>query len=300
MLDATSILPRVDIYRFNPATRGRDLVISSSNPVPTADVVASDAYKAAMLTVKYFKEQFNRDSFDNKGATVNVVVGYEESPGRPLNNAFWNTDDKTMYFGDGDGIMFTPLGAAPDVFTHEFTHAIVDNEVRLNYAGQQGGIHESLADILATGVDNNLQIGESVFTPNIPGDSLRDLNNLKYKNTSQLRPGEQEPHIMGEPLSTAAFRASEVIGLDKVRAIWYHSLVNGLKNHSGFNGIREATIGSAMVLYGDAVKTSVQQAWDSVGILKNVQPKEQTTGLTYAAFGPSLDATRGRPFLSIK
>ena len=275
MMIATNIVtPVIDIYRFNPVTRGRDLIIDSTKPLDTKDTVALQTYKAAQDTLKYYKDTFGRNSFDNKGATLNVVIGYEELAGTPLNNAYWNQDDKTMYFGDGDGKMFTPLGAAPDVFTHEFTHAVISSEVKLTYDGQEGGIHESYSDIMATGVDNNTQIGESVFTPSIPGDSLRDLPKLRYNHMSTLPAGEHEPHTMGEVLSTAAMRAADVIGLDKVRHIWYDSIINSLKNHSGFDGAREATIKSAKSLYGEPTSLSVQQAWDAVGILGTNVKKE--------------------------
>lgn len=272
--NATS--PKVEIYRFDPTNGNQKLVISSLQPVTTTDAVALQTYDAALSVLKYYKESFGRNSFDGKGAPVKVVIGYREEPNTPLNNAFWSSSDKTMYFGDGDGKIFTPLGTAPDVFSHEFTHAVIDSEVKLQYTGEQGGIHESFADILSTGVDNNLQIGESVFTPHISGDSIRDLPNLKVNHVSKLNLGEVEPHIMSEPLSTAAMRAAESIGIDKVRRIWYDSVI-GLKNHSGFSGAREATIGAAKALYGDAVSASVRQAWDAVGILTNRGTKKEST-----------------------
>lgn len=258
--------PRVDVYRFDPTTGKQGLVISSEKPIKTDDTVALQTYQAALDTLKYYKEEFGRNSFDNKGAPVRVVIGYREDPSKPMNNAFWSSSDKTMYFGDGDGTIFSPLGTAKDVFSHEFTHAVIDSEVKLDYRGEQGGIHESFADVLSTGIDGNLTIGEDVFTPNTPGDSLRDLPHLKYSHT-RLLPPTDEPHLMSEPLSTAAMRAAEVIGVDKVRRIWYDSVVKSLRNHSGFSGAREATIGTAKALYGDTVSASVQQAWDAVGIL---------------------------------
>jgi len=274
VLVATTTTPKIEVFRYNPATKGRDLVIDSLKPLDTKDTVALQTYKAAQDTLKYYKDTFNRNSFDNKGATVNVVIGYEEVAGTPLNNAYWDQHDKTMYFGNGDGTMFTPLGAAPDVFAHEFTHAVINSEVRLDYVGQEGGIQESYADILATGVDNNTQIGESVFTPSIPGDAIRDLPNLRYNHVKFLPTGEGEPHTMGEPLSTAAMRAADTIGIDKVRHIWYDSVIKGLKNHSGFDGARDATIKSAKLLYGETTSLSVQQAWDAVGILGTNVKKE--------------------------
>ena len=267
-------IPKIDIYRYNPDTKGRDLVISSESPLKTGDSVALQTYKAALDTLQYYQSEFKRNSFDGRGAPISVVIGYQEVAGTPMNNAFWSSTDKTMYFGDGDGKIFSPLGTAADVFAHEFTHAVIESEVSLNYVGQSGGIHESYSDILATGVDHNTQIGEGVFTPDIKGDAIRDLAHLKYTHVKSLASGESEPHIMGEPLSTAAMRAADVIGIDKVRHIWYDSLIRGLKDNSGYDGARAATIGAASTLYGKDVSASVQQAWDAVGILGKHGAKE--------------------------
>jgi len=202
---------------------------------------------------------------------VKIIVGYEESPGLPLNNAFWNTASKTMYFGNGDGKLFSPLGTSRDVMAHELGHAIIDTEVKLNYKGESGGIHESVSDIFATGVDGNLLIGETVFTPDIDGDALRDLEHPKWPDMKSLpKPGDslyKEPHVWGEPLSYGAVLASRSLGLDKVRKIWYTAVTEDLKDRSGFTGFRQATESAALRIYGVDARQSVHDAWKAVGIV---------------------------------
>lgn len=262
-------LPHIEVFRYNAGTNTRELVVSSREGVlDTSDTVAIQTYNAALDVIRYYKNTYNRSSYDNKNSDVKIVVGYTESTNLPLNNAFWNTEDKTMYFGDGDGNLFSPLGTAYDVVAHEFAHAIIENEVPLVYNGQSGGIHESVADILSTGVDNNLTIAESVFTPKIKNDSLRDLGNLTHKTAPFLqRAGKwaNEPHLMSEPLSHAAVLASQFVGLDVIRKIWYTATVDYLKPHSGFTGFRQATL-SAASLYGPEVRQSILDAWKAVEI----------------------------------
>jgi neutral peptidase B len=263
-------LPDVDVFRFKGLGSAPELVVSSTKGILNKlDTVAIQTYESALDVVKYYKSEFNRDSFDNKHAHVNIIIGYEEAPGSPLNNAFWNNDDKTLYFGDGDGKLLTPLGTARDVVAHEFGHAVISSEVKLDYTGESGGIHESVSDIFATGVDYNLQIGEDVFTPDIKGDAIRDLEHLSFPTVDDVKKSSYfgEPHAMSEPLSNAAVLASKSVGLDKIRNIWYTAITDNLKNHSGYSGFRDATEAAALKLYGAETRQSVADAFKAVGIL---------------------------------
>ena len=255
----------IQMFRYNPETE-------KPEPLKTVkgDPVADGTYKAALAVVDHFRETYGRNSFDNQGSPLGVVVGY--APFRkPLNNAFWQDSDKRLYFGDGDGRTFAPLGLAKDVVAHEFIHGVITSEVKLKYKGEEGGIHESWADVLATGLDTNTQIGEDIFTPGISGDAIRDIADLTYTHVSQLPPVDGphygQPHLMGQPLSHAAYLASREIGLDKVRSIWYSAITDHMKDHSGFLGARQATLSAAKSLFGDNEATALTQAWDAVGIL---------------------------------
>ncbi len=257
--------PKIDIFRYNPDT---------ARPEPIEDLakdeVALRTYEAAESVLGHFQKEYGRKSFDAKDGALRIIVGYSPG-GKPINNAFWSNSERTIYFGDGDGTMFSPLGTAKDVMAHEFMHGVIETELKLDYQGEQGGIHESFSDIIATGVDGNLQVGEEIFTPGIKGDAIRDLSGLKYTHVKDL-PGPDdkyygEPHLMGEPLSHAAYLASKDIGLDKVRRIWYGAVTDHMKDHSGYEGARQATLSAASALYGDTEVAALRQAWDAVGIL---------------------------------
>ena len=48
-----------------------------------------------------------------------------------------------------------------DILAHEFTHAVVHNEIGLPYQNEQGALDESLADTFGAFVDSaNWTIGE--------------------------------------------------------------------------------------------------------------------------------------------
>jgi Zn-dependent metalloprotease len=262
----------INILRYSEKTfKGEPISSIDSDPV------AREALENASEVMSHFQKEYGRSSFDNKGGVLNVIVGYS-TLGNPVNNAFWRNNESAIYFGDGDGKRFSPLGGAKDVMAHEFMHGVISSEVELDYQGEQGAIHESFSDILATGLDNNTQIGEDIYTPGIKGDALRDLSDMNYRHVGQL-PGPDhkyynEPHLWSEPISHAAYVASKEIGLDKVRKVWYTALTDHMKDNSGFLGARQATLSAAKTLYGDKASAAVEQAWNSVGVTQEYKPRE--------------------------
>jgi Zn-dependent metalloprotease len=184
------------------------------------------------------------------------------------NNALWYNDEQRIWLGDGDGAMFSPFGGGADVIAHEFFHGVIDSEIRLEYVGQEGALHESFADVLATGVDGNWQIGEDVFTPGVAGDALRDLSHLTWTDWRSFPAGEDEVHAMSEVPSQAAYLVGRSVGMAEMRRIWYSALTDQLHNHAGFAGARDATIAAARALYGarSTQAQAVLDAWAAVGI----------------------------------
>ncbi len=93
----------------------------------TYDGPAVDAHYYAGKVYDFYKKTFNRNSFDNHGASINSTVHY----GSNYNNAFW--DGNQMVYGDGDGEIFIPLSGGLDVIGHEITHAVTDYTAGLIY-----------------------------------------------------------------------------------------------------------------------------------------------------------------------
>jgi Zn-dependent metalloprotease len=52
------------------------------------------------IAYDFFKQVFNRNSFDNRGSEIVAIAHFQKS----FNNAFW--DGTRMVFGDGDGRIF--------------------------------------------------------------------------------------------------------------------------------------------------------------------------------------------------
>ncbi|MCL5960381.1 MAG: M4 family metallopeptidase, partial [Chloroflexi bacterium] len=119
----------------------------------------------------YYKNTFGRDSYDGGGATLVSSVHYYVD----YDNAFWDPDFQQMVYGDGDGVIFSPLGNALDVVAHELTHAITERTANLAYHNQSGALNESYSDVFACMVDPDWLIAETVYLQ--PPYFLRSLSN---------------------------------------------------------------------------------------------------------------------------
>ncbi len=147
-------------------------------------VVAVDGYVNLSKTYDYYKNKFNRNSIDNKGMNVEGFI----HAGKNFNNAFWRDDLGAMFFGDGDGRIFSPLSKSLDIVGHEVSHGVTSKESKLKYENESGALNESFSDIMGVAIDGkNFEIGEECYTPNIPGDTMRDM-----KDPSR---GDQPAHM---------------------------------------------------------------------------------------------------------
>ncbi len=259
---------RVEVWDM---TSGIEQPVTGAALLASRDKTLSMAVKNAARVDEFLRTQFGRDGWDDKGSPMRIVVHAPNEDGTPnMNNAYWDNLTKRIYLGDGDGELFAPLGGALDVLVHEATHAIVDSEVNLRYEGQQGGINESWADILASLADpKDWRIGEDVFTPGSPGDAIRDLENPRFGHVDQLPKGAViEPHDYSGIPSLAAVRVADKLGKNEMGRIWYSALVDHLDSRAGYSGAARATLDAAAKLHGttsDAVATVIE-AWKSVGV----------------------------------
>jgi bacillolysin len=262
--------PKVEIYSYDHQA-GKDTLLQPQGGRPASDPIAQQAYDNTVRVLEYYRQTFGRNSYDGAGSTVKVRVHAPDPwTGEMVNanNAFWVNDEKRMWFGDGDGKKFAPLGSAVDVVAHEFTHAVIDQEVALDSWGQGAALNESWADVLASGVDGNWQIAETVYTPGTAGDALRDMQKPKYGHVSELPAGESEEHELANIPNHAAYKAAQQIGAEAMRKIWYQALTSKLQNGASFAGARDATIAAASSLFGATSReaAAVRDAWTGVGV----------------------------------
>ncbi|RJQ48024.1 MAG: hypothetical protein C4534_00090 [Gaiellales bacterium] len=236
----------------------------------SGDAVAQAAHNNIGATYDYYFNSFGRDSYNNAGAVLKSTVHY----GSNYNNAFWNGSQMT--YGDGDGYVFAPLGNSLDVVAHELTHGVIQHSAGLIYSYQSGALNESYADVFGVMVDrDDWLLGETVYTPQTPGDALRSLSNPalygqpahmdNYVNTSSDNGGV---HTNSGIPNKAAYNVATAIGKDKMEQVWYRALTLYLTSGSQFTDARDASVQAATDLYGagSAEVTAVVNGFSAVGI----------------------------------
>jgi bacillolysin len=229
-----------------------------------------DAHYYAGVVYDYYKNTFNRNSFDNNGATLRSTVHY----GRNYNNAFWN--GAQMVYGDGDGTTFRSLSGALDVVAHELTHAVTERTAGLEYQYQSGALNESISDTFGVFLDKgDYLMGEDVYTPNKAGDALRSLSNPElygqpstmsgYINTTSDNGGV---HTNSGIPNKAAYLTISSLGTAVSEKIYYRALTVYLAPQSDFSDARAALLAAAADLYGSSSTqyNAVKSAWTQVGV----------------------------------
>ena len=229
-----------------------------------------DAHYYAGAVYDYYKNTFNRNSFDGNGATLRSTVHY----GRNYNNAFWNGSQ--MVYGDGDGTIFTSLSGSLDVIAHELTHAVTERTSGLEYRNQSGALNESISDTFGVFLDkDDYLIGEDVYTPKKAGDALRSLSNPSlygqpehmsmYVNTTSDNGGV---HTNSGIPNKAAYLTISNLGISVAEKIYYRALTVYLSPMSNFSDARASLLAAAADLYGTGSTqyNAVASAWTQVGV----------------------------------
>ncbi|APH13493.1 thermolysin metallopeptidase, catalytic domain protein [Clostridium sporogenes] len=251
-------------------------------------VVAVDGYVNLSKTYDYYKNKFNRNSIDNKGMNVEGFI----HAGRNFNNAFWRDDLGSMFFGDGDGIVFSPLSKSLDVVGHEVSHGITSKESKLKYENESGALNESFSDIMGVAIDGkNFEIGEECYTPNIPGDTMRDMKDPSrgeqpaHMKDFKYLPNDEDNdwggvHTNSGIINHAAYliadgmeKSGEANGKDIMAKLFYRANCYHWDETTNFAKCRNDVVKVAKDLYGENSKyvKIVENAFDQVGITATPQ-----------------------------
>jgi bacillolysin len=149
------------------------------------DDAALDAHWGAEKTFDFWKNVFNRNSYDDKNAQIKSYVHFDSSPGDGIgwSNANWN--GSVMSYGDGPG---TTPWTGLDVCGHEIGHAVCTNTANLVYAHQSGAMNEGFSDIWGACIEQYGRTGNlnASNSPNDPvwriGEDFRELRSMSNPN----------------------------------------------------------------------------------------------------------------------
>jgi len=264
------------------------------------DEVATDCHWGAETTYDYFKNKFNRNSYNNNNARINSFVHYSSN----YDNAFW--DGIRMTYGDGSS--FKPLTSL-DVCGHEIAHAVTSNSANLIYSYQSGQLNESFSDIFGNAVERygkptsySWKIGEEITysgtglrnmaDPRVKGHPRCYLGTYWYAGAGDnggvhLNSGVQNWWFyliteggIGTNDFSNAFKVDS-LGILSAEKIAYRNLTVYLTPTSQYSDARFYSIQAAKDLFGQCTKEviAVTNAWYAC----NVGPKYDS-GYVKAAF----------------
>ena len=160
-----------------------------------------DAHWGMEKTLDFYKETFNRNSYDDKGSIVYQLVNQPADmmlfASLPLNAFAANISPFPMIYGMGmisstDNLKsqsMKPL-VSIDIMAHEFSHLVINQNGHggLTYFGESGALNESFADIMGISVKkyatgkNDWLIGSDVM---LYTSCLRSMKNPSVGLTPQ-------------------------------------------------------------------------------------------------------------------
>jgi vibriolysin len=278
------------------AVRGR-----FEGDAPVADPVINNNYDHLGTVYNCYNSLFGRDSYDNAGKMLKSYVHYSTN----YVNAYW--DGTQMVYGDGDGVNASNLANSLDVTAHELTHAVTSSESNLTYSGESGGLNESISDIFGAVCEwygkgkptvippETWIVGDDVWTPSIPGDGLRYMNNPTldgdsldyypdYSSGVDVHYSSGIPnlafYLMSQGGTHPRNKTTQVvtgIGFEKAARVFYKINVDLLVASSNFEAAKTASEQAAAQLGFTAAEiTQVGNAWKAVGVGVPIPPPVTT------------------------
>lgn len=196
---------------------------------------AIDAHWGMGKTYDYYKDTFDRLSYDGNNAAIsnyiNPVSFVELFPttGFPNNAVAMPAPYNFMAFGIGDQIEMDPV-VGIDVAGHEFTHMVVANNGNggLSYQGESGALNESFADIFGASIEHyalgeqaNWLLGENIV--------LYDTKNY-FRNMEAPKDKQHPDTYKGRFWASTNYGAYDNGGVHTnsgVQNHWFYLLVEG-------------------------------------------------------------------------
>ncbi len=257
-----------------------------ANPGTSSDATAKRAYTESEAVAKFYWDIFKRDSIDANHMTLVSSIHYSVK----FNNAFWGGTQMT--YGDGDGQTFLDFTLGDDVIGHELTHGVTQHTLGLAYAGDAGGLNESISDVFGsmfrqwekgqTVTTADWLIGADIMGPVAKAKGytcLRDMAAPKATHALAAQPdhyypgiGNLDPHYSSGPPNLAFCKAAKAIGghsWEKAGQVWYKALTGfGPSPNMTMPQFASRTRSVAQSLFpaDPSVHSGVDGAWTAVGL----------------------------------
>ncbi|MEW8954964.1 M4 family metallopeptidase [Clostridium sp.] len=258
------------------------IVEDNDNNFNEGGIIASavSAHSGVAKSHDYFKNKFNRNSWDGNGAGITATVNV----GRNFINAFYD-GRSNLGFGEGDGVNAAPFADSLDIVAHEFTHAVTNSSAGLEYELQSGALNESFSDVFGILIENqgkstiDWEMGNELQLPGsryVLKRSFKDptlYNQPGHMNDYQNLPNTQKGdwggvHINSGIPNKAFYNIATKLGFEKSEKIYYRTLTSYLTPQSQFMDARNALVRAASDIYGEnsQERVIVQNGLADVGL----------------------------------
>ncbi|GEM_PF-1687652 len=258
----------------------QSIVRSSNTTISDPTAVDASYHFSGIYDLYHDMAGINRNSFDDAGHNINVYIHLENN----YNNAFWSSELKRFFFGDGDGTRFKPITAAGDVCCHEFQHGVTSYTANLEYQSQSGALNEAYSDIAGSVFDSlDWKIGEDCAGASLTNGALRFMDNphladpplpadmSEYQN---LPPDMDHGGVhVNCSIHARAFSimVDNYLGRARGWKIWYRALKEYLTPNSDFVDGAVNVRRAAEDLYGTEpdwsnIENAICNAFDDVGL----------------------------------
>ena len=194
--DLIKTIPITTISGENSAISFSNVAFGKINIKSDGKQPLLDAHWGMEKTLDFYKQKFNRNSFDNQGSIVyNIVNPHRDTEGLssfPINACAIPVAPYPMVYGMGmNSSETTTICTKPfvsiDIMAHEFSHLVTNNNGNggLEYQGESGALNESFSDIMGISVkqyamgSNDWLIGNNVM---IYLSNMRSMKNPKNSN----------------------------------------------------------------------------------------------------------------------
>lgn len=253
-------------------------VVVNSVPVRGLnDQAALRALSNSNKVLSYFQTAHGRNGIDGRGARILNLVHV----GERFANAFWDTENSLMGYGDGDGVVMGDMTAAIDVAAHEISHGVTANTAALLSMNESGALNEANSDFFGKLVanDGDWSMGRAIFIrPRAGKDAIRDLANpARLTGVASYQNGQQQSrpypaHVSQQARMTdgcdgsndrcnvhynstipghAMYLMAQAIGKDAAGKLQYATLTHAMTERTGFRQ------------YGAAVRSVCRQILDA-------------------------------------
>jgi Zn-dependent metalloprotease len=259
----------------------------SEGQAAVADPAVNEAYDGFGATYALFWEVFRRNSIDDAGMPIVGLVHFAHQ----YDNAFWDGEGH-MFFGDGDGQLFTRLTQSLDVIGHELTHGVTQYTANLAYRDQAGALNESISDVFGclvaqytkgqSAAEASWLIGAEIVGPTLK-PALRSLKAPGQANQYDDQPADMDHFVRtaednggvhtnsGIPNHAFYVVATTMGGnaWERPGIIWYDAMRDpAVHPQSDFLTFANATSRAAQQRFGaaSAEADAVRAGWEAVKV----------------------------------